>query len=101
VQPGATRVTIRTADSWPALLHVADDGRILATSAAGEVRVAGETLTSGRGLHALLALDRADLRRSDAIVLAPFEPEECVLKGRGGPWTVFIGDFRGGAWAHL
>jgi len=58
----------------------------------------GETLTSGRGLHALLALDRADLRRSDAIVLASYEPGECVLTGRGGPWTVLIGDFRGGAW---
>ena len=98
LQPGGTRVRLTTADSWPALLHLADDGRILATSAAGEMRVAGETLASGRGLHALLALDRADLRRSDAIVLAPYEPGECVLKGRGGPWTVLIGDFRGGAW---
>ena len=98
VQPGASRVTLRTADSWPAFLHVADDGRILAASAAGNVRVDGATLTTGRGLHALLALDRADLRRSDAIVLAPFEPGECVLTGRGGPWSVLIGDFRGGAW---
>jgi len=98
VQPGATRVTLHTEDSWPALLHVTDDDRILAASAAGEVRVAGDTLTSGRGLHALLALDRADLRRSDAIVLAPYEPGECLLTGRGGPWTVLVGDFRGGAW---
>ena len=42
-----------------------------------------ETLTTGRGLHALSALDRADLRRSSAIVLAPYEPGECVLTGRG------------------
>ena len=98
LRPGGTSVTLRTADGWPALLHCSDDGRILAISAAGEVRVGGQTLTTGRGLHALLALDRADLRRSSAIVLAPYEPGECVLTGREGPWSVLVGDFRNGAW---
>jgi hypothetical protein len=98
VQPGAFSVSLHTANGWPALLHIADNGRILACSAAGEVRVGGEPLTRGHGLHALLALDRADLRRSEAIVLAPFEPGDCVLSGRDGPWSVVIGDFRGGAW---
>ncbi|MGC8641945.1 MAG: hypothetical protein ACP5XB_18925 [Isosphaeraceae bacterium] len=98
LRSGTTTVIIRTADSWPALLHLAHDGRILAASTTGEVRVDRETLTMGRGLHALLALDRADLRRSEAIVLAPFEPGKRVLPARGGPWTVLIGDFHGGAW---
>ena len=93
----ATTVTLRTHDRWPVSLHVAPGG-ILAASAAGEMRIVGETLTSGRGLHALLALDRADLRRSDAIVLAPSKHGERILAGRRGPSTVLIGDFGGGSW---
>lgn len=101
VRQGGTSMTLQTADSWPAFLHVADDGRVLAVSAAGDASVNGERLTTGRGLHALLSLDRADLRRSEAVVLAPFEPGERTLTGRRGPWSVLIGEFQGGTWKTL
>jgi hypothetical protein len=35
VQAGSTRVSLRTANSWPAMVHVVDDGRIVAASTAG------------------------------------------------------------------
>ena len=98
IRPGAEPLTLHAADGWPALVHAADDGRILALSAAGAASVGNTPLMTGRGLRAVLSLDRLDLRRSEALVVAPFEPGELDLPGREGPWSTVVGDFRDGKW---
>lgn len=100
--PEALGLTLRTADGWPAMAHATDDGRLLTVSAAGMVRVGDDRpLMDGRGLQALLSLDRRDLRQSEALLAAPFEPGELVLPSRSGPWSRLVGEFRDGRWITL
>jgi len=51
-------------------------------------------------LKALLSLDGADLRRSEAILVAPFEPGSLVLSARPGI-VATVGEFRDGQWTTL
>ena len=69
---GSLELTVR--NRWPALAAVADDGRILAVNADGTSRLAQDQILSGVGTKAVLSLDRRDIRQSEMLLVAPFEP---------------------------
>jgi hypothetical protein len=50
---------------------------------------------------ALLALDGQDIRQSEMLLVAPFEPENLDLPERSGRWTTVCGDFYEGEWRTL
>ncbi|NQT14982.1 MAG: beta-galactosidase, partial [Planctomycetes bacterium] len=90
---GAERVKVPTAagpanlltrNRWPALAAVTRDGKVVALSACGTASVAGEPLMTGSGQRTLLSLDGDDLRRSKAILIAPFEPGRLELPRPSG-----------------
>jgi hypothetical protein len=100
-------VTLLTRNRWPALAAATREGRLVAVSAYGRASVAGVPLMTGEGLQALLSLDGEDLRRSRAILVAPFEPGRVELPNRTtlrtvpGEFVAVAGEFRSGQWTPL
>ena len=101
VRTAAGPVSLATRNRWPALACVTDDGRVVAANAYGRASAAGEPIMAGAGLHALLSLDRADLRQSRALLVGPFEPGRLVLPPRSVELAACVGEFRGGRWTTL
>ena len=100
VPTAAGQVALTTRNRWPALAAATSDGKLVAVNAYGSAKVGGERLLDGTGLKALLSLDGADLRRSQAVLVAPFEPGTLVLPPRRG-LVAHVGEFRGGRWTTL
>ncbi len=96
---GAVRLGVR--NRYPALIAVTDEGRIVAVNAHGSAAVREEVVMAGAGLKALLSLDGEDLRRSKAMLVAPFEPGSLTLPSQEGDRTAVFGEFRDGQWTAL
>ncbi|MFH1268544.1 MAG: hypothetical protein ABIK89_22705 [Planctomycetota bacterium] len=101
VPTAAGPVSLLTRNRWPALAAVTREGNVVAVNACGKASVAGEPLMTGEGLKALLSLDGEDLRRSQAILVAPFEPGRVELARRSGDFVAVAGEFRSGKWTPL
>ena len=97
----AGRVRLDTRSGWPALAAATDKGRVVAVNAYGNASVEASSVMRGAGLKALLSLDGEDLRTSQAILVAPFEPGRVELPDRAGSAVALVGDFRDGRWATL
>jgi len=94
-------VSLVTRNRWPALAAVTREGNVVAVSAYGKASAAGESLMTGAGLKALLSLDGEDLRRSEAVLIAPFEPGRAELARQAGDYVAVAGEFRSGKWTPL
>ncbi|OHB85265.1 MAG: hypothetical protein A2V98_14970 [Planctomycetes bacterium RBG_16_64_12] len=101
VSTAAGPVSLLTRNRWPGLAAVTGEGKVVAVNAYGRASVAGEPLVTGEGLKALLSLDGEDLRRSQAVLIAPFEPGRVELAGRPGDFVAVAGEFRSGQWRTL
>ena len=101
LETAAGPLELATRNRWPALAAITDDGKIVAVTADGSSLSDGRSIISGSGLKALLSLDGRDLRQSDALLVAPFEPGKIALPQRDGPWTAVVGDFQQGRWRTL
>jgi hypothetical protein len=101
VPTAAGPVNLLTRNRWPALAAVTREGNVVAVSAHGRASAAGESLMTGVGLKALLSLDGEDLRRSEAVLIAPFEPGRVELPRRAGAFVAVVGEFRSGKWTPL
>jgi hypothetical protein len=90
-----------TRNGWPALAAVTRAGGVAAVISSGKAKVGGNIIMDGQGLKGYLSLDGADLRKSQAILVAPFEigrlawPEHL----RGG--SALVGEFCKGNWTTL
>jgi hypothetical protein len=96
----AGRVTLGARDGWPAMAAAMSDGRVLAAFSDGRVEIERQTVVDGPGQKALLALDGRDLRRSEALLVAPWEPGTVLLPGQAGRVAI-VGDFRAGRWVSF
>lgn len=94
----AGRLTLATRNRWPALAAVSHDGRVLTLLTDGVARLDGQPLLEGLGLKLVSSLDGADLRQSEACLVAPFEPGTCLLPLRPGEFAATWGEFHEGAW---
>lgn len=94
-------VGLLTRNRWPGLVAVTREGKVVAVNAYGKASVAGKPLMTGSGLKALLSLDGEDLRQSEAILIAPFEPGRAELPGRWGDFVAIVGEFHSGKWTPL
>ncbi|HUT88613.1 MAG TPA: beta-galactosidase trimerization domain-containing protein [Thermoguttaceae bacterium] len=101
VPTAAGPVTLLTRNRWPALAAATREGHVVAASAYGRASVGDEPLMTGDGLKALLSLDGEDLRRSQAILIAPFEPGRVELPNRSDDFVAIAGEFRSGKWTPL
>jgi hypothetical protein len=101
VPTAAGIVSLMTRNRWPALVAVTREGRIIAVNAYGTAAVGNERLMNGKGLKMLLSLDREDLRRSAAVLVAPLEPGWVELPTRGGRFVAAIGEFHDGRWTTM
>ncbi len=101
VSTAAGPVSLLTRNRWPGLAAVTGEGKVVAVNAYGEASVAGEPVMTGSGLKALLSLDGEDLRQSEAILIAPFEPGRVELSRRSGDFVAVVGEFRAGKWTPL
>jgi hypothetical protein len=100
IPAAAGKVTLNTRNRWPALAAVTSNGEVVVVNAYGKASIGGETLMEGIGLKALLSLDGNDLRRSIAILVAPFEPGRVEIVN-GAERTALVGEFRNGVWTTL
>lgn len=101
VETRAGLLTLKVRNAYPAMSAITNDGKVVSVSADGRADVAGEPVMNGSGLRALLSLDGDDLRRSNAILVAPFEAGELRLPSREAPLTAIVGEFRQGEWTVL
>jgi hypothetical protein len=101
-----TRVTLATAagpvaigvrDGWPAMAAATADGRLVAALGDGRVEARGSLAVDGSGMKGVLSLDGRDLRQSEALLVAPWEPGVVTLPGTGSRVAI-VGDFREGRW---
>nr|MBC8867844.1 beta-galactosidase trimerization domain-containing protein [Planctomycetota bacterium] len=97
----AGTVQLTTRNRWPALVATTCDGNLVATIAYGGASIDGTSVMAGSGLKAALSLDGKDLRKSVAVLAAPFEPGSVRLPKRPGSFVASIGEFRGGRWTEL
>jgi hypothetical protein len=98
ISTAAGPIGLRVPDGWPVLAAVGNDGRLVAAGSAGAVRCRGAVVAESTGLCTLLALDGADLARSEAILVAPSAEGAVRFPGRTGAWTALVGEFRDGRW---
>lgn len=96
---GEIRLAVR--NRYPALAAVTAAGKLVATSADGRVDCAGQTVLQGEGLKAVLSLDGEDLRRSQAVLVGPFEPGRLELAPRADKPVALVGDINRGRWRTL
>ncbi|MBN1418228.1 MAG: hypothetical protein JXP34_05590 [Planctomycetes bacterium] len=100
IETAAGEIALRARDRGPALAVVTGDGRVVVIEAWGAARIRGAPILSGTGLAALLALDGRDLRRSTAILVAPFETGRIEVSS-ASKLAACAGEFRDGAWTAL
>lgn len=99
IQTSAGPVRLRARPWWPAVAVVSNDGRLLMAVAAGGLAVGDEEIVAGGPMVGLASLDGQDLRKSQAVVLCPFEASSlklAMLPPRG-EW----GEWRDGVWTRL
>ncbi|GMQ80147.1 MAG: hypothetical protein BMS9Abin04_093 [Planctomycetia bacterium] len=101
LRTAAGPLTLATRNRWPALAAVTDAGKVVAVNAFGTAAIGASPVLRGTGLKAILALDGNDLRRSQAIVVAPFERGTLEIPARLGKYVAVVGEFRGGRWTPL
>ncbi|MBM4092130.1 MAG: hypothetical protein FJ276_22275, partial [Planctomycetes bacterium] len=94
----AGQVDLTTRDRWPSLVAATASGDVVVVNAFGSAAVDGQALLDGAGQAAILSLDRQDLRRSQAVLIAPFEPGRIVLPARDGDYVAVVGEFVNGQW---
>jgi len=94
-------VSLNVCDGWPAMAAVTPDGRLVAAFAHAKVEVGQSIVMGGAGLKGILALDGRDVRQSDALLVAPWEPGAVTLPARTGPTVAVVGEFREGRWTGL
>ncbi|MCX7597400.1 MAG: beta-galactosidase [Armatimonadetes bacterium] len=84
---------------WPAVAVVSNDGKVLLALAAGGITINGEQIVAGGPMVGVASLDGQDLRRSQAVVVCPFEAGELKLPAlpAKGEW----GEWRDGVWTRL
>jgi hypothetical protein len=97
----AGMLRVGTRNRWPAFAGITREGRLVAVSAYGRADIDGKRVMSGTGLKAMLSLDRSDLRQSEALLVAPFEPGRVELDARSGARLAVIGEFRDSRWTVL
>ncbi len=96
---GEIRLAVR--NRYPALAAVTAAGNLVAASADGNVSCADQTVLRGEGIKAVLSLDGQDLRRSQAVLVGPFEPGRLELASRTGKPVALVGDIHRGRWRTL
>jgi len=101
VPTDAGEVALVTRNRWPALAAATRDGKLVAVNAYGAASVGADRVMGGVGLKAVLSLDGKDLRRSEAMLVAPFEPGRVELCSRRGRFVALFGEFRDGQWTQL
>jgi hypothetical protein len=81
------------------MVQVSDDGRVLMALCDGVLKIGDQQLVAGGPMLGLASLDGADLRKSKAVTLYPFEQGTAILKGLAlsGEW----GDWIEGKWRAL
>ena len=90
-------VTLSVRDGWPAMAAVTTDGRLVAALADAKVAAGGSTAIDGTGMKGVLSLDGRDVRQSQALLVAPWEPGVMTLPAAADRVAV-VGDFREGQW---
>ncbi len=96
VQTKAGALTLGLRTRWPALAHLGADRAVRLVVASGEASLDGQPLASLRGLQGLVALDGQDLRRSEELLVTPFDAGEVRLPARPGRYQMVVGDLVGG-----
>jgi hypothetical protein len=91
-------VHLTTRNGWPGAVVTTHDGAVVLANAFGNVTAAEGVVFQGAGQHGLLSLDAADLRRSQAMLLTPFEEGHVVLPARDGIYEAVVGEFVDGCW---
>ncbi|MHB0955665.1 MAG: beta-galactosidase [Pirellulaceae bacterium] len=94
----AGQVGLRIRPGWPALAVTTTDGQVVMVNSCGDATVDGQSICSGPGQKILLSLDGADLRQSQALLVAPLEAGSVDLPVREGEFVAVVGDFAEGAW---
>ena len=94
----AGKVRLTTRNRWPGVVVATEEGAVVLTNAYGNVAAASGEICRGSGQQGLLSLDGVDLRRSQAILLAPFEEGHVVLPTRDGTYEAVVGEFVDGSW---
>jgi hypothetical protein len=94
-------VTLQARNGWPALVASTNAGKIVIVNSCGTASVQSDLLVGGKGFKAVLSLDGGDLRRSAAVLIAPFESGQVVLKERAGSYSAIIGEVAGGKWIEF
>ena len=94
-------VTLQIRNRWPALAAVTAGGSVVAISADAMAEAGGEKLLEGRGLKAAISLDGKDLRKSEAVLYAPFETGSLAIPSHDTSFAAEAGEFRNGKWFTL
>jgi len=92
---GAVKRDVR--DGWPGMAAATADGRLVAAFTDAKLEVAGSAVMDGIGMKGLLSLDGRDVRQSQALLVAPWEPGRLRLS-RSAERVAVVGDFRDGRW---
>ncbi|MBI4580913.1 MAG: hypothetical protein HY718_14490 [Planctomycetes bacterium] len=101
VATAAGEVQLEVRARYPAMAAVTSEGRVVALTTDGVAKTGGQGIVQGKGLKGLLSLDGADLRRSQAVLVAPFEAGTLSLPARDPASIAIVGDFRDGRWTEL
>ncbi len=94
----AGRVQLCTRRGWPGLAVTTTHSEVVIVHTQGEAAVDGQSVCLGAGQKLLVSLDGQDLRRTQALLIAPLEPGSVELPPRGGDLVAVVGDFRQGKW---
>lgn len=95
-------VVLELAAQRPGLVVVAAAGSVVAAESQGAVEVGGELVMQTTGHHAVLALDRRDLRASRSLLVLPFGIGQVTVPGpAAAPLVGEVGEFRAATWVRL
>jgi len=100
---GPHRISLTLPPWKPGLALVGPDGDLRAVEGSGEVTVDGEVIVSGDAHAMIVALDGADLRRAEGLLIMPLTSGRLRLS-RAEPsdeLVVEVGELRDGAWTRL
>lgn len=103
VTAGQSKVSLRVAARYPAMVVTSGTGAVVAAGASGEAAIDGRPLISGDAQAMYLSLDGQALGQSAAVLLCPFGAGKTVLHSSRRwqePVTVF-GTIEGGQWRTL
>lgn len=100
----AGRISLTAKDRYPAIAGVSDDGRVQVLGGFKSGKIADEEILSADGMATAIALDGADLRSSEAVMLLPFSDGRVELRSTARAWrnpVVLLGDLNGGRFRAL